>query len=414
MSLQPASQHGRGKGMQQLRAFRHSTAIMTILFCTLAVLLSACSKYHVSHSGGGSTGQTPVVKETPTAAVTPTPTPKPIKITLNVVGCPAGLSINWDQVVGTQPNVNKVQTVTCGGLEGGALAALVNVRYYSSDAKLDFYVYDNLYGTPAQRFKVLGLINGDAQISPQGTIITAEAGPRDAVVGARDVFKEYQWNGSGFQQVLFPGIFPDASHYQAEQSQALYNEATAQGSTTQRWRAEFVNVPAMMAKTLFHWDPANIHVSTVAYHTSSATFIASVTNSGPGGGGFVATMFHLDTNLDTQVFEISRVTALDGTTLLSSPMTGQELSSPVNANGNATASNGTLGHVVLLSDTYTSIGDSGPLPGTGTGVVGFAKAVPYKLNGPGVQEGIVAFYSTTQNNINLISEVVMVKVLFSN
>jgi hypothetical protein len=414
MRLQPVSQHGRGKGVQQQRGFRHSTAIMTILFCVLAVSLSACTKYHISHSGSGSPDQTPVVKESPTVAVTPTPTPKPIKITLNVVGCPAGLSINWDQVVGTQPNVNKVQTVTCGGLEGGALAALVNVRYYSSDAKMDFYVYDNLYGTPAQRFKVQGLINGDAQISPQGTIITAEAGPRDPVVGARDVFKEYQWNGATFQQVLFPGIYPDATHYQAEQSQATYNAAVAQGSTSENWRAQFTAVPAMMAKKLFHWDPVNIHVATVSYHTSSATFIASVTNSGPGGGGFVATMFHLDSNLDTQIFEISRVTALDGTTLLSNPMTGQQLTSPVNANGNATASNGTMGHVVLLMDTYTSIGDSGPLPGTGSGVVGFAKAVPYKLNGPGVQEGIVAFYSTTQNNINIISEVVMVKVLFSN
>ena len=69
-------------------------------------------------------------------------------ITLQVVGCPA-LSINWDSLIGTHTNVNKVQKVTCGSLEGnGLLQALVNVRYYTPGAKLDFYVYDNLSGTP--------------------------------------------------------------------------------------------------------------------------------------------------------------------------------------------------------------------------------------------------------------------------
>ena len=77
-------------------------------------------------------------------------------------------------MVGTKAGVNKVQKVTCGTFENGVLAALVNVRYYSSDDKMDFYVYDNLSGTPTKRFEVQGLIGGDAQISPTNTIITAE------------------------------------------------------------------------------------------------------------------------------------------------------------------------------------------------------------------------------------------------
>ena len=109
---------------------------------------------------------------------------KPPTITLQVVGCPT-LSINWDSLIGTHSNVNKVQKVTCSNLEGGgSLQALVNVRYYTPDAKLDVYVYDNLSGTPAQRFKVQGLVDGDAQISPTGTITTAEIGVHMAMGAA--------------------------------------------------------------------------------------------------------------------------------------------------------------------------------------------------------------------------------------
>src|SRR5205085_12122003 len=123
-----------------------------------------------------------------------------------------------DRLVGTKANVNKVQKVICGPIENGALAALVNVRYYSADARLDLYVYDNLSGTPSRRFVVQGLAQGDARISPTSTIITAQNANNDPL--GINLFKEYQWDGSTFAQIVFPSLFPDVTHYQAEQAQA--------------------------------------------------------------------------------------------------------------------------------------------------------------------------------------------------
>lgn len=381
----------------------------TIALCGMTVLLGACSKYHVAHSGGDTTvGVTPTTA--PKTVISPTPTPTPKPITLQVVGCPA-LSINWDQLVGTQANVNKVQKVTCGALQGGGtLDAVVNVRYYSSDAKLDVYVYTNLYGAPARLFSLKGLLNGDAQISPTGLLLTAEVGANDAIKGAPDVFKQFSWNGSSFQQTLFPAIFPDPTYYQAEQSQATLNAAVAAGSGAQNWRKTFFGPPDMLAKSLFGWAQTQITNGTVRYQTSSATYIASVTNNGPGGGGFIATMFHLDSNIDGQIFEIMRVTSLDGTTLLNSPVNAQQITSPVTVSGSATASNGTIGHVVIYSDIFAILGDSQALPG---GSASFSKAISYQSNSPGLQEAVVAFYSTNQNSLNVLNQGVMVKVFLS-
>src|SRR6266581_5375339 len=128
----------------------------TVLLCSLMLLLSACSIFSTPSQSGASNS---LPETTPTrAASSATPAYTPPTITLTVTGCPS-ISINWDSLVGTKPGVNKVQKVMCGSLEGsGSLTALVNVRYYAPDARLDFYVYDNLYGTPAKRFFVQGLL----------------------------------------------------------------------------------------------------------------------------------------------------------------------------------------------------------------------------------------------------------------
>jgi hypothetical protein len=116
-----------------------------------------------------------------------------------------------------------VQKVTCGYLEGnGLLQALVHVRYYTPDAKLDFYVNDNLSGTPTQRFKVPMLIDGDTNIGTTGTITTTEIGMSGLSRAVSDLFKEYKLNSATFVQILFPGLYPDVTHYQAEKSQAHF------------------------------------------------------------------------------------------------------------------------------------------------------------------------------------------------
>src|SRR5438105_7076637 len=167
------------------------------LFCSMTMLLlSGCSLFPTPvQSGTSTTGN--VDTSTPTSAASPTAkSTQGTTITFSTTGCPSTPTINWDSVVGTKAGVNKVQKVTCAPLENGTTAALVNVRYYSADAKLDVYVYDNLSGTPSRRFSVLGLIAGDAQVSPENTVMTA-ANPTHDIIGP-SVFKEYQWNGSTF------------------------------------------------------------------------------------------------------------------------------------------------------------------------------------------------------------------------
>ncbi len=368
-------------------------------------MLSACAK---APAKKGSGDLTPTL--TPGHTVTPTPASKPITITLQIVGCPAGLSINWDRLVGTTAHINKVQKVTCGSLEGnGSVEALVNVRYYSSDSRLDYYVYDNLFGAPQQTFKMLNLLAGDAQISPSNTIMTAEVGPQDTLKAARDVFKEFQWNGTGFVQIFFPGMYPDATYYQAEQDQAQLNAEFARGEKRNAWKITFYGVVDQLAKDIFHWT--DTHAATIRFRSSTSTYIAAVYNLGPGGGGFVATMFHLD-NSEANVFEVMNITSIDGSASLNAPAAGTRLADPLTVSGVAPASGTILGKVVVYNDTFTAIGDSGNITSSASsGNVNFSKTVHYQLNSPNIQEGMVAFFATNQNNTNYINQVVMVKVL---
>lgn len=392
-----------------LTHFTYTTGIVAL--CCLAVLLSACTAVSLSNpfavpakSGNGTVTITPTTASE--TSVSPTPTPVPPVITLQLVNCPSTTKINWDALVGTRTQVNKVQKVICGSLEGyGSLQALVNVRYYSPDARLDFYVYTNLYGTPVQQFKVLGLLDGDAQISPTGTVITAEIGPNGLGSAAPNVFKEFQWNGSSFGQISFPGIYPDMTHYQAEQTQSTVNSGYGASKDT--------TYPAVtgFASHVLRW--AQITNKTITYDSRHGIYIVECQNIGPGGGGFYANLFRLDNN-PTNIFEISQITPLDSNIKLSSPLPGTQVSSPAKISGTSLATGKVLGQSILYDDKYTIVGNSGAINSTvSSGYTSFSSSVPFKLSNPGLQEGVIIFYSTNQNNIEFTNQVVVVKVFFT-
>jgi len=377
----------------------------------LVLLLSACSLLGTPSQTGGSS--TPVLTSiTPTQVSSPTPVPTLTTITLQVVGpCPSNLGNSWDRVVGTKPGVAKVQKVMCGSLEGsGSLDALVIARYYTPDYKMDFFVYDNLTGTPNRRFAVQGLVQGDAQISPAGTIITSQLISNVPI--PPNVFKEYQWSAatSSFAQILFPGLYPDVTHYQAEHAQFVANAYAAQGKTP--WQDSANSVVNKLASDIFHWTLTT--TKTVTFNPPTGTYIVQETNTGTGGGGFVATLFHLD-NVTTNIFEISKIAPLDSGTRISSPAPGVQLSSPVSVSGTSyQASGSVLGEVMIYDDTYTIVGSSGAIQSQPSGTyVNFTQSVSYQLNAPGLQEGVVAFLGTNQNNASLSNQVAMVKVFFS-
>jgi hypothetical protein len=388
--------------------FDRSSIAGALLLCYLTILLSACTSPFFTPSQSGN-NETPTLPISPTPAVSATPSVKPPTITLQVVGCPT-LSVNWDSLIGTHANVNKVQKVTCANLEGnGSLQALVNVRYYSPDAKLDVYVYDNLSGTPAQRFKAQGLIDGDTQISPSGTLTTAEIGISGLTSAVPDLFKEYKWNGAAFAQLLFPGLYPDVTHYQAEKSQALYvSQGAASGNES--WRTSGVLVAEHLAISVFRWPSVT---KTVVKNNLVDPIIVQVTNNGPGGGGFLATLYHLD-GVSTNILEITNVTSTNGSVSLTQPTVGTQISSPVSVQGNYVASGSILGRVVLYDNTYVAVGDTGALHSSlTTGSASFSVVIPYTLSARGVQEGVIAFFSTTQNNTAYINQAVMMKVFLS-
>ncbi|HKV58814.1 MAG TPA: hypothetical protein VJO32_11060 [Ktedonobacteraceae bacterium] len=367
-------------------------------------LLTSCSNPFAAPSQSGTVGADPILTTSPTKAVSPTPSFTPPAITLQVVGsCP---SINWDSLVGTHPGVNKVQKVSCNGLTGnGSLDALVNVRYFTSDSRFDVYVYSNLSGTPTQLFKLQGLVDGDAQISPTNTLITAEIAPYGLPSATPDLFKEYQWNGSTFGQILFPGFFPDTSYYQALQDQASVNA----GRDT--WKTSGFPVLNSLALRLCHWSQTSD--KTITYDSRTATYIVQVTNLGVGGGGFVAKLFRLD-GVTTNIFEVMEVTPVDGATSLTLPAANAVLTNPQNVSGLAQGTSNILGHVVLFDETHVAIGDSGAIHSpAASGMVNFTFILHYQADAHGMQDGVLALFSTTQNNLDLSNQVMMIKVFIS-
>ena len=394
-----------------------------LLLCSLLVLLSACTNYFATptQSGTPSTDTTSSPVAT-TPIVSPT-TAKPVlpTITLQVSGCPSNLAINWDKLVGTQANVNKVQKVFCGGLEGsGTLDALIDVRYYSPDARLDYYVYNNLLGTPNRLLSTRGLLNGDAFISSVGSIVTAAVNPNDTIKGPVDLFKEFQWNGTSFGQVIFPGMYPDMTRYQSEQAQALVNSeiaalqpGQAQGQIRDAWRLAANAVVSRLAREIFHWTKFTL--TPPSFRAAKLPILSyTVTNTGVGGGGFIATIHHLN-EITTNIFEVWQIASINGSAAISSPAAYAQLTSPAMISGSSAVTGNIVGQVVLYDDTYTMVGNSGTIRSSATsGTVPFTTSVSYHLNGTGVEEGVVAFYPTYQNNIALSGQAILVKVFLAS
>ena len=407
MGLHTQKKYSRQQGLPYFRLTRPG---ILLLFSSLILLLSGCSLFPTAVQGTNA-DVTPTPEISPTLVPSPTSTFKSPVITLQTVNCPA-LSIKWDSLVGTKTNVNKVQKVICGNLEGnGALTALVIARYYTPDAKMDFYVYDNLSGTPTRRFAVQGLIQGDALISPTNTIMTSQLISPDPI--PPNVYKEYQWNAAtgSFAQILFNGMYPDVTHYQAEQSQALASSTSVTIAQANSWRTSASTILKKLAADIFHWTTTTTR--NVSFNSNKNTYIVDVLNQGPGGGGFVSQLLHLD-NVVSNIFEVISLAPLDGNTQLSSPATGVQLTSPATVSGVSQSSGSILGEVLIYDDTFSIVGDSGDIhsPVTG-GYVNFTQSIKYHLDNPGVQEGLVAFFSTNQNNTQLTNQVAMVKVFLS-
>src|SRR5713226_9396675 len=116
--------------MQATQKWYHPRFLAGLSLLVLFALLAACGG-----SGNNSGGATPTTQVTqgnsgtgsPGATASTTP-----GISLGPQTCPNAVKdpAHWDQIIPTQANVSKVESVTCGYLTGTpTLQALITVRY---------------------------------------------------------------------------------------------------------------------------------------------------------------------------------------------------------------------------------------------------------------------------------------------
>lgn len=382
--------------------------LLPIFLVSLLLLLSAC--------GGSSTtaGKTPTPNTNTTtggagsATTTPQPSLTPA-IQLGPQPCPVSVSnpAHWDAIIPTQPNVSKVESVTCGYLAGVArLQALVTVRYNGTGSMLDVYVFDNITApSPAQLFKLLGLYDGQAKISNYNTLMTAEVdlnssvnkGKPDAAL-TPDLFREF--NTGTFAPVSFPGIFPDLTRYQAEQDQSQVNQGQ------NGWELDPLQVASHFSgdSRLLNWANATpTLVSGGGSHDEEA--VVNVKTSSPPNGSVTLTMQRLEGNTNGGIWEITAVTSPGMS--ITAPQSRDILTSPVTVSGAGNAFEGVIGPVAILEHTYTSIGHA-TARGSGNGPTPFSISVPYTSTfKAGMQDGIVALYAASNASSGYVGAIML-------
>src|SRR5437764_256093 len=111
--------------------------------------------------------------------------------------------------------------------------AVVKVRYGGTDALLDIDVYANITSAhPSRIFRLQGLPHGNVGISNYNTLLASEIELKPSQHAGvpstqlqQDLYREFRWSdGAGtLVQIVFPGLYPDLTRYQAEFEQSEVN-----------------------------------------------------------------------------------------------------------------------------------------------------------------------------------------------
>src|ERR1700694_479547 len=105
----------------------------------------------------------------------------------------------------------------------------------------------------------------------------------------------------------------------------------------------------------------------------------AITNNASGGGGFTATLHHLD-HVATNIYEVEKVASINGSASVTSPAAGTRLTSPASVSGSFLVTSNVLGQVQLLDDSFFIVGSSGIIQApTSSGLVGFTISINYHL-----------------------------------
>ncbi len=381
--------------MRFVHARQGRSAILLVL---LVFMLTACSLI-----GGNPTPTSSNEQLTPTSS----------GIELGEQPCPGQVKdpAYWNTIV-TPGAGQTIERVMCGNLVGlSTLQAVVAVRHAGSDHILDIFIYSHLAsGEPTQLFALSGLLHGDVKISGYNTVLTAQSDPHSSLNKMlssaefeQDLFREFKWSDSAltFVQVTFSGLFPDLTRFQAEREQAQVNA----GLGFQQWRIDVVGSAQHLANTFLNWPP-DVPVTVLSGGgMRDYKAVVQVRNTAPGGGMIRISFSRLEGNNNGGLWEATAIEA-DGLSI-TSPKTGQVLTSPIVVEGTNTAFTGKIMTIKVLDHLHTDIGH---VTVSTSRQANFSSSVPYasSFQGGG-QEGIVALYAYNVNGS--IAAVIMVKVL---
>lgn len=380
--------------------------------CGLLVLLCACS------GNGGSQGNATATPASTTSGTTALASPSP-NISFGPQSCPNSVKDTsyWSPIIPIQAGVSKVKSVTCGYLKGvSTLQALVTVSYNASGSVVDVYVYDNLLAaTPTPIFKLQNLVKGEAKISGDNSLETAQVDPdsyansgQDDAGYTVDLFREFKWSaGVGtLVQVPFAGIFPDLTRYQAEADQVQVNQGH------QPWKLSAIQTAQALGVSLLHWNtdaPATL-VKGGGNHDAQAIVNLKNAASDPGNG-ITISMARLEQNTNGGIWIVTDVES-SGLSL-TQPQTGSLLRGhpAVTVTGTGNAFEGVIGKITILDHLYADIGHATASGATGNGSTTFSANVsahPTFKNGS--QEALIML-TARSNASGSISGAVIIKIL---
>jgi hypothetical protein len=322
----------------------------------------------------------------------------------------------WTQFVSAPPAIRVADSVSFGHLLGNnSLQAVVVARDILGGGPVyrDVFVFDNINAShPQLLWHESRLLHGDAKISGYNTVMTSQVDANSSINKGKqeaglttDLFREFKWfsKSGSFEQVVFPGMFPDMTRWQAEESQNAV--LAGQGA----WRLDPV-------QTTQHW---NLIAGTAKLvkggWPSDLTAIVNVTYPDKGGPTTnipitQVTLSRLEGNING-VWEITSVSS-DWLSIYT-PESDTTIRSPVPVTGFGPQFEAVIGAVYIRDHLYHEIqvGSNFAMAPDGSSAPSkFSLDVKYTSSSIGIaQEGIVELAHSS--GASFARGEVMVKVL---
>ena len=322
----------------------------------------------------------------------------------------------WTQFVSAPPAIRVADSVSFGHLLGNdSWQAVVVARDILGGGPVyrDVFVFDNINASqPQLLWHESRLLHGDAKVSGYNTVMTAQVDVNSSINKGKteaglttDLFREFKWSTKSgtFVQVVFPGMFPDMTRWQAEQAQS----AVMEGQNT--WRLDPV-------QTTQHWNliagTAKLVKGGGPYDLSAVVDVTYPEQGGPSTNIPITqvTLSRLEGNING-IWEITSVGS--NWLFIYMPKSGVTISSPVTVTGFGPQFEAQIGIVYILDHLYQQIqvGNNFAMAPDGSSPPStFSLDVKYTPSMKGIaQEGIVELAHSS--GASFARGTVMVKVL---